>query len=128
MGDKQDWQQVLRDRPVESRVTPEENRRLQEEQSRKQQAIIVARQRRDAEQAREQEQRRREEAAARLTAYRGQAERSWLDHGGTRADFERAWPELKDTWLKKQVATEATAVERAKEDLRTGPLGELYRW
>ncbi len=76
-------------------------------------AAVAERQRMEAELAEQNERRRRDEAAARLESYRQQCYGRFVAAGGTEADFERAWPTLKEQHL----------IEQATRD----PIEELYQ-
>jgi hypothetical protein len=79
--------------------------------------------RREAEAA---EERKREARPAKERAERQQVEdermkarvlRSWMANGGTAAEFEDTWPEIKADMLKQQTVEQET---RAREGMRMG--------
>lgn len=51
---------------------------------------------------------RQEQAADTLELYRARTLRGWLASGGDESDFEDAWPNLKDEWLKGQALASAS--------------------
>lgn len=49
-----------------------------------------------------------EQAADTLDLYKARALRGWVASGGDESDFEDAWPDLKDEWLKREAMASAS--------------------
>jgi hypothetical protein len=69
--------------------------------------------------AQERVQVRRAEAAANLEAQKESAKRSWLEGGGDEKEFERSWPEMRDSLLADRV--------RAEQDLAQAQTKAFYQ-
>ena len=73
------------------------------------------RQRQDEQAAKEEEERR--ERTEKETA-----RRAWLADGGREADFEKAWPKLRDEGRRRRVMD---ADERARQEMRNGATSKI---
>ncbi len=79
---------------------------------------VEARLAREDEQRAEQARRDAERGQLELDHYRGQARAALLSSGGTSADFERLWPELRAEHLKETAESKLTAQQRLIEQTK----------
>ncbi len=79
---------------------------------------VEARLAREDEQRAEQARLDAERGAAELDAYRDQARAAILGSGGTSADFERLWPELRSAHLKDTAESKLTSQQRLIEQTK----------
>jgi len=83
---------------------------------------VEARLAREDEQRAERERLAQERGQLELDHYRGQARAALLSSGGTSADFERLWPELRAEHLKETAESKLTAqqrlIEQTKREMR----------
>jgi len=82
---------------------------------------VEAREAREADARAKQAQLDAEHGAAELESYREQARAAILGSGGSAADFERLWPELRAARLKDQAESRLTAhgrlIEKTKREM-----------
>ena len=81
------------------------------------QKLIDDRLAREAEQAAARDRLDAERGAAELDAYRTEARASMRASGGSSADFERLWPELRGDYLKARALQRMGARERRAEEM-----------
>jgi hypothetical protein len=109
-------------------VTPAQLAAAQQAEHARLAQAIKDREQREAEARAERERIAAEQGAAELDAYRERARAAVLSSGGSSADFEKTWPDLKLEWLKEQARSRMThherLVERAKDELRERMRGQ----
>jgi len=76
---------------------------------------VEAHQAQEAAAAAERERSDAERGTLELADYREAASAAWLGSGGTRAEFNDAWPELKRRYLTEQADSKLSATERLVE-------------
>jgi hypothetical protein len=64
----------------------------------------------------------REEEAHNARMEKESARRAWLADGGSAADFEKAWPELRDEGRRRRVMD---ADRRARQEMRNGATSRI---
>jgi hypothetical protein len=64
----------------------------------------------------------KEEEARNAQMEKESARRAWLADGGREADFEKAWPKLRDEGRRRRVMA---ADERARQEMRNGATSRI---
>jgi hypothetical protein len=118
-------------RPVyPTRVTKEELARAREAETARLAMAIADREAKEAAARAERERIAAEQGAAELDAYRERARAAILSSGGSAADFEKSWPDLKLEYLKEQARSRMThherLVEQTKQEMRASGRFERF--